>query len=129
MDENEITGKVIKSAIAVHRVLGPGLLENAYKECLFYTLTKDGLLVEKEKVMPVVYEGIRIDCGYRMDLLVEHKVVIELKSVVKLSQVHMAQLLTYLRLGDYRVGLLINFNVLLLKDGIERVVNRYEDKI
>lgn len=124
MTENEISNKVIGIAIDVHRSLGPGLLENAYKECLFYKLNKEGLFVEKEKSMPLIYEGVKMDCGYRVDLLVENKLVIELKSVEELNDVHLAQTLTYLKLGNYKLGLLINFNVELLKYGIKRVVNK-----
>ncbi len=124
MTENELSNIVIGIAIDVHRTLGPGLLENAYKECLFYKLRKEGFLVEKEKVMPLVYEDIKLDCGYRIDLLVENKLVLELKSVEELNDVHFAQTLTYLKLGKFKLGLLINFNVDLLKHGIKRVVNK-----
>ena len=124
MTENELSNIVIGVAIDVHRNLGPGLLENAYKECLFYKLSKEGFFVEKEKVMPLVYEDIKLDCGYRIDLLVENKLVIELKSVEELNDVHFAQTLTYLKLGEFKLGLLINFNVDLLKHGIKRVVNK-----
>ncbi len=123
MSENEIAKIVIGLAIDVHKALGPGLLESAYKECLFYTISKSGFFVEKEKPMPLVYEDVKLDCGYRIDLLVEKKLVIELKSVVSLNDIHLAQVLTYLKLGDYKLGLLINFNVALLKEGVKRVVN------
>ncbi len=123
MDENQISKIIIGKAIEVHRALGPGLLESAYQECLYYELTTKGLSVEKEKPMPIVYKDIRLDHGYRIDLLVEDKVVIELKSVDRLIDVHTAQILTYLKLGDYKLGLLINFNVGLLKEGINRYVN------
>ncbi|MFL5752627.1 MAG: GxxExxY protein [Bacteroidia bacterium] len=124
LTENEIANKVIGIAIEVHKALGPGLLESAYKECLYYKINKSGLWVEKEKVMPLVFEEVRLDCGYRLDLLVENKLVIELKSVDVLNEVHLAQTLTYLKLGNYKLGLLINFNVNLLKSGIQRVANR-----
>lgn len=124
MTENELSNIVIGIAIDVHRNLGPGLLENAYKECLFYKLSKEGFFVEKEKVMPLVYEDIKLDCGYRIDLLVENKLVLELKCVEELNDVHFAQTLTYLKLGEFKLGLLINFNVDLLKHGIKRVVNK-----
>jgi GxxExxY protein len=124
MTENELSNIVIGIAIDVHRTLGPGLLENAYKECLFYKLSKEGFFVEKEKIMPLIYEKIKLDCGYRVDLLVENKLVIELKSVEELNDVHFAQTLTYLKLGKFKLGLLINFNVDLLKHGIKRVVNK-----
>lgn len=123
MTENEISNKVIGIAIDVHKILGPGLLENAYKECMFYKINQSGLFVEKEKPMPLVFEEVKLDCGYRMDLLVENKLVIELKSVEALNDIHLAQTLTYLKLGNFKLGLLINFNVLLLKSGIKRVVN------
>ncbi len=121
--ENDISKKIIGSAINVHQSLGPGLLESAYQECLYYKLQKEGLFVEKEKPMPLIFEEVRLDCGYRLDLLVERKVVIEIKSVEALTDVHLAQVLTYMKLGDYRLGLLINFNVVLLKNGIKRVAN------
>jgi GxxExxY protein len=123
MTENEISKIIIGLAIHVHRGLGPGLLENAYKECLFYKINKYGLFVEKEKVLPLIFEEVTLDCGYRVDLLVEKKFIIELKSVESLSEIHLAQTLTYLKLGNYKLGLLINFNEVLLKNGIRRVVN------
>jgi len=123
MTENEIASKVIGQAIEVHKALGPGLLESAYQECLFYKLNQVGIYVEKEKAMPLVFEEVKLECGYRIDLLVENKVVIELKSVDTLNDVHLAQTLTYMKLGDYKLGLLINFNVSLLKNGIRRIVN------
>jgi len=123
MTENELANKVIGIAIEVHRNLGPGLLESAYKECLFYKIGKSGLIVEKEKPLPLVYEDVKLDCGYRLDLLVEHKLIIEVKSVETLNDVHLAQTLTYLKLGNFKLGLLINFNVVLLRDGIKRVIN------
>lgn len=125
-EENKIAYAVIASAIDVHKALGPGLLESAYKECLFYALNKKGLIVEKEKPMPVIFEEVKMNCGYRIDLLVENKVVIELKSVDALNDIHLAQTLTYLRLGEFKLGLLINFNVALLKNGIRRVINHKE---
>lgn len=123
MTENEIANKVIGIAIDVHKALGPGLLESAYKECLHYKIVESGLFVEKEKPMPLIFEEVKLDCEYRIDLLVERKLVIELKSVDALNDIHLAQTLTYLKLGDYKLGLLINFNVLLLKSGLKRVVN------
>lgn len=123
MTENEVSNKVIGIAIDIHKELGPGLLESAYKECLFYKLGKSGLLVEKEKPIPLIYEDVRLDCGYRLDLLVEKKLVIEIKSVEALNDIHLAQTLTYLKLGNYTLGLLINFNVMLLKNGVKRVIN------
>ncbi len=124
MTENEISNKVIGLAIEVHQSLGPGLLESAYKECLFYKLKKAGLVVEKEKPMPLIFEEVKLECGYRIDLLVENKVVIEIKSVEAVNEVHLAQTLTYMKLGNYKLGLLINFNVALLKQGIKRIANK-----
>jgi len=121
--ENFLSNEVIGAAIRVHKQLGPGLLESAYKECLYYELFKAGLYVEKEKILPLVYEEVRLDCGYRLDLIVENKLIIETKSVEKLNDIHLAQVLTYLKLAQCRLGLLINFNVLLLKDGVKRVIN------
>jgi GxxExxY protein len=123
MEINEVTSKVIGIAYKVHSSLGPGLLESSYQECLFYKLEKEGLFVEKQKPIPLVFEQVRLECGYRLDLLVEKKVILELKSVEALNDIHMAQVLTYLKLGGFKVGLLINFNVVHLKDGIKRVVN------
>jgi GxxExxY protein len=123
MTENEIANKVIGIAIDIHKALGPGLLESVYKECLYYKIGKSGLWVEKEKPMPLVFEEVKLDCGYRIDLLVEKKLVIEIKSVDALNDIHLAQTLTYLKLGNYKLGLLINFNVVLLKDGIKRIIN------
>src|SRR5664279_3182243 len=123
MNENEISNRIIGLAIEVHQSLGPGLLESAYKECLYYRLIKEGFHVDKEKPMPLIYEDVRLDCGYRIDILVESKVVIEIKSVEALNEVHFAQTLTYMKLGEYKLGLLINFNVSLLKDGIRRIIN------
>lgn len=121
---NEITELIIGTSIDVHRQLGPGLLESAYRECLFYELTKViGLSVKREIPMPIVYKEIKLEQGYRMDLLVEDKVVIELKTVDFLTDVHKTQLLTYLKLGNYKLGLLINFNETLLKNGIKRIIN------
>ncbi len=123
MTENEVANKVIGFAIAVHSALGPGLLESAYQECLYYKIAKSGLFVEKEKRMPIIFEDVALDCGYRIDLLVDNKLVIELKSVEMLTDVHLAQTLTYMRLGDYKLGLLINFNMVRLKYGIKRVID------
>ncbi|PWH85136.1 GxxExxY protein [Brumimicrobium oceani] len=115
--------KTIGCAIEVHKALGPGLLDSAYQECLFYKLDVEGLNIVKEKPMPLIYEGVKLDCGYRMDLVVENKVVIEIKSVEALNDVHLAQTLTYLKSGEFKLGLLINFNVALLKHGLKSVVN------
>ena len=118
-----MSNKIIGLAIEVHTALVPGLLESAYKECLYYKIFKSGLAVEKEKSLPLVFEEVRLDCGYRIDLVVERKLVIEIKSVDSLNDIHLAQTLTYLKLGNYKLGLLINFNVVRLKDGIRRMVN------
>jgi GxxExxY protein len=123
MTEDELSHRIIGSAIEVHNALGPGLLENAYKECLFYKIKQSGIWVEKEKPMPLVFEEVKLDCGYRMDIVVENKLVLEIKSVEAINDIHLAQTLTYLKLGKYKLGLLINFNVFKLKDGIKRVVN------
>lgn len=125
ISENEVSEVVIGAAIKIHRRLGPGLLESAYEECLYYELIKAGLKVEKQKRLPLIYDEVHLDCGYRIDLLVEKKLVIETKAVDALNDVHLAQILTYLKLSDCRLGLLINFNVVLLKKGIKRVVNNY----
>ncbi len=121
-DCNRITETIIGRAIAVHRALGPGLLESAYEACLAYELNEVGLNVERQKEVPVVYRGVHLDCGYRIDLLVNGLVVVELKSVDQLVPIHEAQLLSYLKLSGCRVGLLLNFNVRLLRDGIKRMV-------
>ncbi len=125
MTENEITEIVIGCSIKIHKVLGPGLLESAYEECLFYELKKSGLLVEKQKPLPLIYEEVKLDCGYRMDFVIDNKVVVEIKSVDALNEIHLAQILTYLKLSNCKVGLLINFNVLKLVDGVKRVVNKF----
>lgn len=123
MHENEIANKVIGLAIDVHRALGPGLLESAYEECLYYKIQSSGLRAEKQKPIPLVFEEVHLECGYRIDILVEGKLVVEVKSSELLHPIHLAQTLTYLRLGDYRLGLLINFNVEILKHGVRRVIN------
>lgn len=123
MVDEKLTSKVIECAIKVHRALGPGLLESAYRECLYYELTSNSLTVIKEKPMPIIYEEVKLDHGYRLDLLVENELVIELKTVEYFTDVHFAQLLTYLRFGNYPLGLLLNFHVTLLKHGIKRVIN------
>lgn len=123
MEVNEITKIVIGCAIEVHKQLGPGLLESAYQECLCYELKKKGLQIHREKGMPIIYKEIKLDHGYRMDILVENKVVIEIKTVEQFTDVHTAQVLTYLRLGNFKLGLLLNFHVSVLKNGIKRVIN------
>ncbi|MDX8340185.1 GxxExxY protein [Draconibacterium sp. IB214405] len=126
MIENQITEQIIGCAIKVHRNLGPGLLESAYQECLFYELKKAGLKVQKEKPLPLVYEDVKLECGYRLDLLVEDKIIVEVKSVETLNDIHLAQVLTYLKLNNSKIGLLINFNVLQLIKGVKRVINKYK---
>ena len=118
----ELTGKIVDCAITVHRSLGPGLLESAYEECLQYELSTCGLLTFKQVPMPLVYKEKKLDIGYRIDLMVEDKVIVEVKSVDTLIPVHMAQIMTYLKLSGCRIGLLINFNVPFLKDGIRRII-------
>ncbi|MEJ5362375.1 MAG: GxxExxY protein [Spirochaetota bacterium] len=120
MIENVLTKKIIGCAIEVHKNLGPGLLESAYEECLFYELTNNGLNVKKQLPLPLVYKDIKLDAGYRIDLLVEDKVIVEIKSVDAIADIHKAQLMTYMKLAGIKVGLLINFNVVKLKDGIAR---------
>ena len=119
---NEITEKIIGAAIAVHKELGPGLLESAYEACLVYELVQSRLKVESQKSLPVSYRGIQVDCGYRIDLLVEDQIILDLKSVEKMEPIHEAQLLSYLKLSGYKIGLLINFNVKLLRNGIRRFI-------
>lgn len=118
-----ITYKIIGLAIEVHKQLGPGLLESAYQECLYYEIVNSGLIVEKEKILPIVYKDIRLDHGYRIDLLIENTIVIELKTVEAFTDVHFAQILTYLKLGSYPLGLLINFDSKILKNNIKRFIN------
>ncbi|MCB0824119.1 MAG: GxxExxY protein [Bacteroidales bacterium] len=124
MTENEISKIVVEAALKVHKTVGPGLLESANEECLAYELIKSGLFIEKQKALPLVYEEIKLDPGYRVDILVENKLIIEIKSVEALNDVHLAQILTYLKLSGCKLGLLINFNVALIKNGIKRVVNQ-----
>lgn len=123
MNENEIAKIVFEASLNIHKALGPGLLESAYEECLFFQLCKSGLKVEKQKALPLVYEDIKLEAGYRIDLLVENKLIIEIKSVEALNDLHLAQILTYLKLSNCKLGLLINFNTVLLKNGVKRVVN------
>jgi len=123
MTENELAKIVFDAGLKVHKALGPGLLESAYEECLYYELEKQGLCVEKQKGLPLEYEKVRLETGYRIDMLVEKKLVIELKSVDSLTDIHLAQVLTYLKLSQCKLGLLINFNVILFKDGVKRVIN------
>ena len=120
---NEVTERVIGCAIEVHKSLGPGLLESAYEECTCYELTEAGLVVRRQVPLPVVYKGVKLDCGYRIDAVVEEVVVLEFKTVERLLPIHEAQLLSYLKLTGLKVGLLINFHVPVLKDGLKRLMN------
>lgn len=129
MTENEISQIVVDCALKVHRALGPGLLESAYEECLFFELRKTGLFIEKQKALPLVYKDVRLEAGYRIDMIIENKFIVEVKSVEALNEVHLAQVLTYLKLSNCKLGLLINFNVKLIKDGIKRVINGNLEKI
>lgn len=122
METNQITREIIDSAYKVHSTLGPGLLESAYRKCLVYELKKKGLFVEEEKPLPLIYDEIKLELGYRIDILVEKKVVVELKTVDFFNEVHFAQVLTYLRLSDNNIGLLLNFFTRRLKDGIKRII-------
>ena len=123
MTENELSKIVVNCAYKVHKSLGPGLLESAYEECLFYELNKTDLKIEKQKALPLIYEEVRLEIGYRIDLIIENKLIVEIKSVESLNDVHFAQLLTYLKLTNSKLGLLINFNVVLIKNGIKRIAN------
>ncbi|MDB5292366.1 MAG: hypothetical protein JWL69_3607 [Phycisphaerales bacterium] len=122
MELNELTEAIIGAAIEVHCILGPGLLESSYANCLAHEFTLRGIPFEMQVSLPIVYKGIALDCGYRLDFLIDRRVVLELKAVEKLDKIHEAQILTYLRLGSWPIGLLMNFNVALLKDGIKRRV-------
>lgn len=123
MNENELSQKIIGCAFKVHSSLGPGLLENAYQECLFFELQESGLAVYKQRALPLIYKDVHLETGYRIDLIVENKVILEIKSVEGFNDIHVAQVLTYLKLSKCKLGLLINFNVLSLRDGIKRIVN------
>jgi len=123
MNENEISKVIFDAGLNVHRQLGAGLLESAYEECLYFELKKSGLLIEKQKPMPLIYEDIKLDIGYKLDFLIERKVVVEIKSVESLNDIHIAQILTYLKLSNCKLGLLINFNSVLFKNGVKRLIN------
>ncbi|NMC14946.1 MAG: GxxExxY protein [Chloroflexi bacterium] len=122
MEINKITEEIIKSTIEVHRNLGPGLLESAYEECLCYELELHSLPYKRQIPLPLIYKGIQLDCGYRLDLVVDNMVIVEIKAVEKILPIHEAQLITYLKLSNYHIGLLLNFNVPLMKQGIRRLV-------
>ena len=126
---NKVTEAIISVAVDVHRALGPGLLESAYEACMVYDLAKAGLKVEQQKPLPIVYRGIKLECAYRLDLMIDNEVIVEIKSVEKLLPIHQAQLLSYLKLSECKVGLLINFNVKMLKNDIKRVVNNFPDTL
>ena len=124
---NRVTERILGLAIEIHRSLGPGLLESAYEECLGYELSRAGLKFERQRALPVAYKGVQLDCGYRLDLLVEDSVMVELKTVESILPIHEAQLLTYLTLSGVQVGLLINFNVPVLTQGVKRLVNQFQE--
>jgi GxxExxY protein len=123
MTENELSKIIVNSCFHLHKQLGPGLLESIYEEILSYELLKEGLRIERQKAIPVIYDEINMEMGFRADIIVENKVIIELKSVESIAPVHQKQLLTYLKITGLKLGLLINFNVALIKDGIQRIVN------
>jgi GxxExxY protein len=127
MGINDITHQVIDAAMTVHTALGPGLLERAYEACLIHEIKKKGITIESQVQLPVKYDGVEVDIGYRVDLLVEDKVIVELKSAESISKIHKAQLLSYLKMSNMPVGLLINFNVVHLRNGIIRMANKYKD--
>ncbi len=126
MNINELTGAVIGAAIEVHKALGPGLLESAYEECLCHELRERKISFVRQKSLPVTYKGVKLDCGYRLDVVVEDAIVLEVKACSEIEEIHRAQLLTYLKLSGLNVGLLLNFNVPVMKDGIVRVVNEFK---
>jgi GxxExxY protein len=125
---NEVTGRIIEAAIEIHRALGPGLLETAYLACLVYELTSAGLRFERERAVPLTYKEVRLNCAYRVDLVVEACVLVEVKALGSIADIHVRQLMTYLRLADFRVGLLLNFGASSMKEGIHRRVNRFPDE-
>jgi len=127
MDINKLSSRIIGAAIEMHKALGPGLLESAYDECICHELSLGGLSLERQKPLAVQYKGINLDCGYRLDVVVEDAIILELKSCEKIEPIHKAQLLTYLKLSGYKLGLLLNFNVILMREGIVRIVNELEE--
>jgi GxxExxY protein len=128
MTDNDITEEIIGAAIEVHKTLGPGLMESTYQKCLHHELSRQGLLVETEVPLPLIYKELVIESGYRVDLLVEKKLIVEVKAVERLAEIHLAQVLTYLKLANTRIGLLINFNSLKLVNGVKRVINKHFDE-
>ena len=127
MNINKLSSRIIGAAIEVHKALGPGLLESAYEECICHQLGIGGLSLERQKPLAVRYKGINLDCGYRLDVVVEDAIILELKSCEKIEPIHKAQLLTYLKLSGFKLGLLLNFNVALMREGIVRIVNELEE--
>ena len=125
MDENDLSKLIFDLGLKIHKILGPGLLESAYEECLYYEILKKGIEVEKQKKLPLIYEDVQLEVGYRVDLLIEKKLIVEIKAVESLNSLHLAQLLTYLKLSDCKLGLLINFNTTLFKKGVKRVINGF----
>lgn len=127
MDINQLSSKIIGAAIKVHKALGPGLLESAYEECLSHEITIQGFSIERQKPLPIRYRGIKLDCGYRLDVVVENAIILELKACEKIEPIHKAQLLTYLKLSGLHLGLILNFNVPVMRDGTVRIVNELEE--
>ena len=128
MDVNKLSSKIIGAAIEVHKKLGPGLLESTYEECLCFEMTLRGLSFKRQEPLPIEYKGTKLDCGYRLDIVVENKVIIELKACDKIEPIHRAQLLTYLKLSGLNLGLLLNFNTPVMRDGIVRIVNELQEE-
>jgi len=127
MDINQLSNKILGAAIEVHKVLGPGLLESAYEECLCHEIDLRGLRYERQKALPVIYKGRKLDCGYRLDMVVEDSIILELKCCEKIEPIHEAQILTYLKLSGLHLGLILNFNVTIMRDGIRRIVNKLNE--
>ena len=127
MDINKLSSKIIGAAIEVHKVLGPGLLESTYEECICHEMSFGGLSLERQKPLAIMYKGMKLDCGYRLDVVVENAIILELKSCEKIEPIHRAQLLTYLKLSGLNLGLILNFNVTLMRDGIGRIVNELQE--
>lgn len=124
---NELSGRIIGAAIEVHRALGPGLLESAYEECLCYELSSRKIRVQRQKPLPLVYKNVKLDCGYRLDIVVENEIILELKACDYIEEIHKAQLLTYLKVSGIKLGFLLNFNVPVMREGIVRMVNNYNE--
>lgn len=122
MIDNNLSGAIVRAAFEIHSELGPGLLESTYQHCLAHRFAKHGLQFEREKAIPLVFDGTKLECGYRADFLVEKKIIVELKSVEAIADIHIAQMLTYLKIGNFNLGLLLNFNALHMKDGVRRII-------